>query len=70
MKEGDYVWCLVNQLLDRDEELERLCPECRQRMEQHICSGCSEPVERWGEGEMNPEFDLQRFRIMKEGGKE
>lgn len=69
MKEGDYVWCLVNQLLDREEELERLCPECRQRAELHICPGCGRPEESWREGEENPEFDWQRFRQMKEGGK-
>jgi len=67
MKERDYVWCLINQLLDREEELERLCPDCRQSMEQDVCPGCGKPVEKWGEGEENPEFDWRRFQMMKEG---
>ena len=70
MKEGDYVWCLINQLLDREEELEQLCPECRQRVEQPVCPGCGKTGENWGEGEENSEFDWLRFRMMKEGKKE
>ena len=31
MKGRDYLWCLTNLLLDREEELERLCPSCRAR---------------------------------------
>lgn len=69
MKEGDYVWCLLHQLLDREEELERLCPDCRQRVERHICPGCGKAEDSWGEGAENPGFDWQRFRKMREGGK-
>lgn len=69
MKERDYVWCLVNQLLDREERLDRLCPDCRQRAERDVCPGCGQPAQHWGEGENNPEFDWRRFQMMKEGEK-
>ena len=31
MKDRDYLWCLVQMILDREEQLDRLCPECRVR---------------------------------------
>lgn len=33
MKERDYLWCLLNQLLDDQEELDQLCPTCRAEAE-------------------------------------
>lgn len=34
MKDRDYLWCLANGLLDREEELGLLCPDCRAKAEQ------------------------------------
>lgn len=69
MRSRDYLWCLVNQLLDREEELERLCPACRaQALEKH-CPICGEPMERAGEGMENPQFDRERFEQLKGGGR-
>ena len=52
MKERDYLWCLLNQLLDDQEELDQLCPTCRALIQ---ASG------------VNPSFDMERFRRLKEG---
>jgi len=68
MKDRDYLWCLVHQLLDREEELERLCPECRTRAAEERCPSCGRPSAVCGEGAVNPAFDLERFERMKEGG--
>ena len=68
MKERDYVWCLVHQLLDWEEEAEWLCPECRQKVGREICPGCGKAVDSWGEGAENPNFDRERFQAMKKGG--
>lgn len=68
MKERDYVWCLVHQLLDREEELEQLCPECRQKVERETCPGCGKVLDDWGEGGENLNFDRKRFQAMKRGG--
>lgn len=67
MKDRDYLWCLANGLLDREEQLERLCPDCRVRAEQARCPVCGRPEEP-GEGGSNPAFDLAQFQRLKEGG--
>ena len=70
MKDRDYLWCLANGLLDREEALDRLCPDCRAKAEQARCPVCGRPedVEQPGEGGSNPAFDPERFRRLKEGG--
>lgn len=68
MKDRDYLWCLVHEILDREEELDRLCPECRSKAEEACCPACGVPVGEWGEGAVNTSFDLARFEGRKEGG--
>ena len=34
MTDRDYLWCALNLALDREEELARLCPACRERAEE------------------------------------
>lgn len=68
MKDRDYLWCLVHSLLDREEELERLCPGCRAKAEEERCPACGQPAAFWGEGAANAAFDLERFERMKGGG--
>ncbi len=63
MKGRDYLWCLANTLLDREEELDRLCPACRARALEERCPACGRPG-----GEENASFDLSRFEELKEGG--
>ena len=67
MKDRDYLWCLVHSLADREEELERMCPECRARAEEIHCPSCGRPASHWGEGAANPSFDEGRFERMKGG---
>ena len=63
MKERDYLWCLLNQLLDDQEELDQLCPTCRAEAEQERCPGCGALIQASG---VNPSFDMERFRRLKE----
>ena len=44
MKGRDYLWCLTNLLLDREEALERLCPRCRTRALEERCAACGAPA--------------------------
>lgn len=60
MKGRDYLWCLANTLLDREEALERLCPACRARALEERCPVCGQPASS-GEGMDNPSFDPERF---------
>ena len=64
MKGRDYLWCLANTLLDREEELDRLCPACRARALEERCPACGRP----GGEEENASFDLSRFEELKGGG--
>lgn len=67
MRDRDYLWCLVNELLDQEERLEGLCPACRARAEEERCPACGAPVGDSGAG-VNPAFDMERFLRLKEAG--
>ena len=68
MTDADYLYCLVHEMLDREEAMERLCPECRTRAEESRCSICGAKLgETAGGG--NASFDMARFIRMKEGRK-
>ena len=62
----DYLWCLVNQLLDEEEELDRLCPACRAKAQENRCPGCGASIWDSAAG-VNPAFDMERFLALKEG---
>lgn len=63
---GDYLYCGLQLRLDREEQMERLCPQCRSRAEEHRCSLCGREMS--GETGRNPTFDEKRFEEMKRGG--
>lgn len=65
MKDRDYLWCALHLALDREEELDSLCPQCRERAEREPCPVCGEERSGWG---VNPAFDLSRFEKLKGGG--
>ena len=68
MTDGDYLYCLLHEMLDREEALERLCPACRERAEEARCTCCGALLaDTVGGG--NASFDMARFLRMKEGGK-
>lgn len=67
MTDGDYLYCLVHELLDREETLEGLCPACRRRAEEARCSACGALLAETAGGE-NAGFDLARFERLKRGG--
>lgn len=64
MTEGDYLYCALQLLLDRERELERLCPECRDR--EGRCRVCGKPLT--GERATNSGFDLKKFEELKHHG--
>ncbi len=64
MTDGDYLYCLMHEMLDREEALERLCPACRTRAEEARCSACGTPLADMAGGG-NASFDMERFLRMK-----
>ncbi len=68
MTDADYLYCLVHEMLDREEELERLCPRCRRRAEEARCGICGTLLGETAGGE-NAGFDMARYLRMKEGRK-
>lgn len=66
MKARDYLWCVLNLILDREEELARLCPDCRARAEETRCPVCGTPTGQEAVGE-NASFDLERFERLRRG---
>ena len=64
MTDGDYLWCALNLLLDQEEELARLCPDCRERAGEEPCPVCGRSRDSWGD---NPAFDMGRFERMRGG---
>lgn len=67
MKGRDFLWCAVNLMLDDEEQLKQLCPQCRQRALEERCSVCGVPL-GLGEGAVNGGFDQARFDALR-GGK-
>lgn len=61
MTDRDYLWCALNLALDREEELDRLCPDCRRRAEE-ACPACGAETGRW---EFGSGFDPARFAQRK-----
>lgn len=62
MTEADYLYCVMQLTLDEEQELKRLCPECRAQAEQNNCICCGTPL-----AEENPNFDEKRFEELRHG---
>jgi hypothetical protein len=63
MTDGDYLYCVLQMMLDEEDERSRLCPECRAEAEIPRCPGCG--AER---GEENAAFDAARYEELKQHG--
>lgn len=67
MKQRDYLWCLLQLLLDEEERLDRLCSGCRQKAESLCCPVCGADGGSLAREE-NAGFDMERFLSLKGGG--
>jgi len=66
MKERDFLWCALNLMLDDEQQLSQLCPQCRQRAMEERCCVCGAPL-GLGEGAVNGSFDQTRFDALRRG---
>jgi len=62
MTDRDYLWCALHLVLDREEELEKLCPDCRSRAGAEVCPVCGQSTGDWGS---SSGFDLERYERLK-----
>ena len=56
-------------MLDEEEELDRLCPRCREEAEKARCPACGAEMDRMTGG-INDTFDLERFEKLRRGTKQ
>lgn len=66
MTRNDYLYCALQLMLEREEQLEMLCPQCRSQAEENHCSVCGKVLS--GEKGQNPAFDAKRFEELRKHG--
>ena len=59
LRRSDYFMCALHLLLDEEERLARLCPDCRAQAEASHCPACGK---QW---EASAGFDMARFETLK-----
>lgn len=62
MTGADYLYCVMQLTLDGEEELKRLCPECREKAGENVCVCCGAAL-----AEENPGFDEERYEELRHG---
>lgn len=66
LTDRDYLLCALHMILDEEERLAQLCPDCRARAEGEQCPVCGrETVGR--SGGVNTAFDAERYERLKRG---
>jgi len=66
MKDRDYLWCVLNLMLDDEDTLQRLCPACRLEAEKERCPVCG--VEhRFPAAGVNEQFDIAHYERLQRG---
>ena len=63
MTDGDYLYCVLQMMLDDEAERDRLCPNCRAEAEIPRCPVCGAE-----QAEENAAFDAARFEELKKHG--
>lgn len=63
MTDRDFLYCVLQMVLDSEEQLQRLCPDCRSRMLEERCPVCGGV--QFG---TNPNFDEKRYEELKRYG--
>lgn len=59
---GDYYLCAMHLALDAEEQLARLCPECREKAAQARCPACGAMLDT-----VNAGFDEKRYEELRHG---
>lgn len=71
MTDGQWLWLFVNQIIDNEEHLEKMCPECRDAVaSDDKCIRCGKVLADDNEQFINPNFDKSRFESLSRDGVE
>lgn len=66
MSDEQWLWLFVNQRIDADEKLEKMCPKCREEVtSEHRCIRCGKEIIEH-ESFINPNFDMDRYNMLAE----
>ena len=66
MSDEQWLWLFVNQRIDADEKLEKMCPKCREEVtSEHRCIRCGKEIIEQ-ESFINPNFDMDRYNMLAE----
>ena len=66
MSDEQWLWLFVNQRIDADEKLEKMCPKCREEVtSKHRCIRCGKEIIEQ-ESFINPNFDMDRYNMLAE----
>lgn len=62
MSDEQWLWLFVNQRIDADEKLERMCPKCREEVTSgnKKCIRCGKTIIEQ-ESFVNPNFDIDKY---------
>lgn len=61
MSDEQWLWLFVNQRIDADEKLEKMCPKCREEVTSgHKCIRCGKDIIEQ-ETFVNPNFDIEKY---------
>ena len=60
MTDGEYLYCVLQMMLDEQEQLDLLCPSCRQKLQEPRCPACGQTLP-----EENAGFDEKRYEELK-----
>lgn len=60
MTDGEYLYCVLQMMLDEQEQLDMLCPSCRQKANEPRCPACGKQLP-----EENASFDEKRYEELK-----
>ena len=60
MTDGDYLYCVLQLMLDENEQLDMLCPSCREKAREKRCPACGGAVP-----EQNAGFDMERYEELR-----
>lgn len=64
MSDEQWLWLFINQRIDADEKLEKMCSKCREEVtSSHKCIRCGQDITE-SESFVNPSFDMDRYNLL------